>query len=283
MKLTNYAENKTEKKRQSEVTFFSDELFSEVRISEEIQNLPHIKETTEIKFMLFGEADFLIENQGVSLKTGEFLIIESFVVHSMVGSKDAVICTISLPTEGEKSARFLKPSSKGFLKISREETDVFSEISDLVPQMVLKKDELSSKALVKGAALILIGVLEEAGFIETDRENVPEIYDTDRIEQVKEYVHKSYGEEITITSAANILGLHPGYFCRLFKKETGKTFINYVNSYRISQARRKLLQRNSNITEIMYESGFSNYGYFNRVFKQYTGCSPTEYRRRASK
>lgn len=284
MKTTNFAEfvpEKEENRHSAETMFFSDEIFSEVSLSGEKNKIPHIKETAEIKLLLRGEASFLIENREVSLKEGDILIIENFVVHSMKGNDETLVLTISLKEDGEKRVYFTCPFPKGFFEIP------FKQLKNgNVPKNSLSVVEnpfhiFESKALVKGVALSVLGVLEREGYIKGEKPEIPPPFQPDRIEKVKEYIHNHYDEPITINSAAELLGLHPGYFCRVFKQETGKTFVSYLNGYRISQAKRKLLQKRSNITEIMFETGFSNYGYFNRVFKQHAGCSPTEYRRQA--
>lgn len=284
MKTTNFAEfvpEKEENRHSAETMYFSDEIFSEVSLSEERTKIPHIKETAEIKILLKGEAEFLIENREVSLKAGDILIIENFIVHSMSGNSETLVLSISLKEEGEKRVYFTFPLPKGFLEIPSDELKSGDKLTDIISVVRNPFHLFESKALVKGVALSILGLLERGGYIKGEKPEIPPPFQPDRIEKVKEYIQEHYDEPITINSAAELLGLHPGYFCRVFKQETGKTFVSYLNGYRISQAKRKLLQRKSNITEIMFETGFSNYGYFNRVFKQYAGCSPTEYRRQA--
>jgi AraC-like DNA-binding protein/mannose-6-phosphate isomerase-like protein (cupin superfamily) len=284
MKTTNFAEfvpEKEENRQNSETMFFSDEVFSEVSLSGERSKSPHIKETAEIKILLRGEAEFLIENRKVSLKVGDILIIENFVVHSMKGNAETLVLTISLKEDGEKRVYFTFPFPKGFFEIPSEGLKSGDKLTSTISILQNPFHLFESKVLVKGVALSILGILERGGYIRGEKPEIPPPFQPDRIEKVKEYIHEHYDEPITINSAADLLGLHPGYFCRVFKQETGKTFVSYLNGYRISQAKRKLLQKRTNITEIMFEIGFSNYGYFNRVFKQYAGCSPTEYRRQA--
>lgn len=271
---------KHEKTFNSETIFFSDEPFSELKLREEIKSPPHIRETTEVKFVLSGKADFLIENRAVEVNRGEILIIENFVVHSLMEREPAVICTLSLSAEGERSRLIKKPFIGGFMKISPESTGETDRVFGLLPYLLLEGERKSSYSLMKAAAYVILGILENEEIIEAEQTQEPKSEVLDRIEKVKEYVKLHSGEEITVASAAEILGVCPAYFCRLFKKETGGTFVSFVNSYRIEQARKKLLQTDISITDIMYEAGFSNYGYFNRIFKKYTGLSPSEYRRK---
>jgi AraC-like DNA-binding protein len=64
-------------------------------------------------------------------------------------------------------------------------------------------------------------------------------------------------------------------FCRYFKKMTRLTFIDFLNQYRVNQAK-TLLQGDCNVTEACYACGFESLSYFNRVFRKVTGGNPKE-------
>ena len=68
-------------------------------------------------------------------------------------------------------------------------------------------------------------------------------------------------------------------FCRYFKKVTQKTFSKVVNEYRLSNAAKLLAEKPINISEVSFECGFNNFSYFNKSFKEFTGKSPSEYRK----
>lgn len=75
-----------------------------------------------------------------------------------------------------------------------------------------------------------------------------------------------------------MLHLNKDYFCRLFKKATGTSVIEYLNFARVCKAE-ELLKSDMNITDIAYTVGFSSLSYFNRSFNKYKGYSPTCYRK----
>jgi AraC-like DNA-binding protein len=68
-------------------------------------------------------------------------------------------------------------------------------------------------------------------------------------------------------------------FCRFFKKNTGKTFIEFLNEFRITHACKLLAESDFSITDICYECGYNNFSHFNSYFKKITGKSPSEYRK----
>ncbi len=100
-----------------------------------------------------------------------------------------------------------------------------------------------------------------------------------RFDQACKYIHNHYQRGITLQEMADITNLSPTSFCRYFKKQTGKTFINYVNDWKIGKACRMLIQSNTPIAQIAFESGFNNVVHFNRMFKEKKKVSPGKYRR----
>ncbi|MEM8894915.1 MAG: AraC family transcriptional regulator, partial [Bacteroidota bacterium] len=76
---------------------------------------------------------------------------------------------------------------------------------------------------------------------------------------------------------ADQIGLTENSFCRFFKKMTGKSFIQFVNEFRINKAAESIHLESKGVGEIMYESGFNDPSFFNRQFRKYRGVSPLSY------
>lgn len=103
----------------------------------------------------------------------------------------------------------------------------------------------------------------------------------DRLNEVYTYVADNYYRDITLQSIASIAHLTPPAFCRVFKQQTKKHFIEYLNEVRISNACKYLAQSSLNISEIGFECGYKTISNFNKIFKKITGFSPKEYRLKA--
>lgn len=98
------------------------------------------------------------------------------------------------------------------------------------------------------------------------------------IEQIKEVIHKRYNENITINEIAKEVYLSTTYLCMVFKQETGETVNEYITKVRIERAKELLMDPKNKLYDICYSIGYTEPGYFSKIFKKHTGLSPTEYR-----
>lgn len=93
------------------------------------------------------------------------------------------------------------------------------------------------------------------------------------------YIGEHYTERIRLEDVAEHLHLNPNYFSSLFKRETGTSFIDYVNEIRIRHAMELLLNTDEKIGDISVSVGFFNFSYFNKLFKRITGVTPQVYQK----
>jgi AraC-like DNA-binding protein len=100
-----------------------------------------------------------------------------------------------------------------------------------------------------------------------------------RIDQVRNWIITHLESQIRLEEVAFEAGMSPKSFSRFFKKNTGMTFIQYVNELRIGVACRRLVQSEASVSEICYASGFNNLSNFNRQFRERKGIAPKEFRK----
>ncbi|CUH94741.1 hypothetical protein P22_0807 [Propionispora sp. 2/2-37] len=87
-----------------------------------------------------------------------------------------------------------------------------------------------------------------------------------------------YHEPVTLSGVAAQLKISKSYLCSLFKKETGKTFSQYLNEIRIEKSKDLLLKQNMSVLDIALSVGFNNQNYYNMVFKKFMKHTPLEFR-----
>lgn len=98
------------------------------------------------------------------------------------------------------------------------------------------------------------------------------------IKSIQNHILNYSNRELKLSHLAGMYFINPQYLCRLFKKETGVNFSEYVNNIRIRNAKKMLELTDDTIANISFQAGFNNVTYFNRLFKKIEGLSPSEYR-----
>jgi len=156
-------------------------------------------------------------------------------------------------------------------KALKSKIDALTETSSLTKLMILVEilDELSQTQDYK--------ILNASKYyLQTQKE------DNDRISVIFNYVKDHFKEPITLETVAELSNMTVPSFCRYFKKITNKTFTQFVNEYRITHSLKLLAEQPMSITEVCFDSGFNNFSYFNKTFKEHTQKSPSQYRKEFS-
>ena len=102
------------------------------------------------------------------------------------------------------------------------------------------------------------------------------------IKKALKYIHDNYAHDISLTTAAEYCNVSVVYLSKLFKAKVSTSFINYLNSYRVNIAKDLLKNSDKSIKEVAGLTGFNNYNYFIKVFKDLSGENPTQYKKGSS-
>ena len=96
---------------------------------------------------------------------------------------------------------------------------------------------------------------------------------------VIEYIEEHYAEEdLSLSKAAEHIGLSPNHLSAVFKEETGRSFTKYLTDHRIKTAKNLLVTSKKRSSEIAELVGYPDPHYFSSVFKKQTGMTPSQYR-----
>ena len=154
----------------------------------------------------------------------------------------------------------LKQHSRTFFRSPQTAEYLHQEVSELGSLMELQK------WLLEHMQFMLQSEEEQA---KSQRKEVIEAY---------QFVADRMDQRIGLDDVADYLHLNASYFSRLFKKETGETFIEYVIRTKMQRAKELLDQTALSIVAICEQLGYDNPSYFNKLFKGCYGLTPTEYR-----
>ena len=92
------------------------------------------------------------------------------------------------------------------------------------------------------------------------------------------YLETHRQERVTMADMAELCHLTPSYFCRVFSRVTGETFVDYVNRQKVAWAKEMLRESEAAVSQVAAELGYLDTSYFIRVFKKYEGVTPLVYR-----
>ena len=99
------------------------------------------------------------------------------------------------------------------------------------------------------------------------------------IQKSIEYMQEHFRDSLTLTDISRTIGLSVSYFSYLFKQETGKNYIEYLNEIRLLATMKDLMNTDEKVVVVAQKNGFQNLEYFSRYFKKQTGESPARWRK----
>ncbi|HOJ10999.1 MAG TPA: response regulator [Clostridiales bacterium] len=118
--------------------------------------------------------------------------------------------------------------------------------------------------------------------VEDDKKTQKDIYTyipNESFKELLDYVNTNYCNEVSLNELSEVFHLNTTYICDLFKAVTGMTLIEYVTDIRMKKACELLKTTRLSLAEVAEETGYSDYYYFNKLFKRKMGMPPGKYRR----
>lgn len=139
----------------------------------------------------------------------------------------------------------------------------------------------SHRLMIKAKLLEILATYHEYGLISRKEVHTNiKRSKQDKLKELLNYIDSHYAGPITIKDASNRLGVTDQYFCRFFKRVTGMSFTEYLNDLRLRRAAKEIELTNRAISDIAYEHGFENVGYFFKSFKNKFSMTPLKYRKK---
>jgi signal transduction histidine kinase/DNA-binding LacI/PurR family transcriptional regulator/AraC-like DNA-binding protein len=101
------------------------------------------------------------------------------------------------------------------------------------------------------------------------------------VKQTFAYIQQNYTRALSLKELSETVGVSKSYLSRIFKEDTGLALWDYLNRFRIQKAKELLLLTDESITAVAADVGYEDVGYFGRIFRDVTGCSPRAFRQQA--
>lgn len=256
----------------------------------------HLHNEIEWLYAVTGNMTIFVMDETIILHPGEIIIINSYVVHStMNDSVENNVCLVqfnpdvlihnTLISEYKYAIPFMCQDRFRYLVIQSEADEQKHELAKLLLETASEflKKPIGYEIMIKSNLYKLLALLYRYRLVDYQQpeETGRRIQIKAKMTKVINYIEQHFDESIEVSQMAELVSLNTDYFSRVFKSVTGQSFIQYLNTVRISIAEKLLLSTDRQITDILVETGFSSLSYFNRTFKKLKQCCPSDYRKQA--
>lgn len=268
------------------------------------RNNKHRHEYVQIEYIAKGTVKHYINDNYFELVQGDIFVIPPYVPHRFGNAQDDEAEIIELEFVPQYINEKFSPeeNSEAFFDFAYLEPFLVSErkikprlnlsgkvrddVESLLNEMITEYEDMDDDfdLMFKSLILRLLIILARQYKKSDDRspmENTLLDRHKENLIKAREYIDKNYVYDIKVEDVAKIAMVSGSYFRYLFKNLTHKTFTEYVNYLRIKKASELLITNyTESVYDICFSVGFNNINYFNRLFKQQTGLSPLQYRKK---
>ncbi|MCX7841692.1 MAG: AraC family transcriptional regulator [Clostridia bacterium] len=273
------------------------ELFTEncpfrvvMNISENFVYPLHWHNAVEIIYALENGYDITVNNMEYHLDEKEILIVAAGDVHGFNtrnnSGKRVFVQFNMLPFEGLGNLNIIKPFVSKTRKIQLCSLKyLHSELESQILRMIAeyeKKDfayELFLNARLYDILVVLSRNIINDSLIKEPQDHIKRVYGLEKINRAFKYIEENYHLDISLKDVSKAAGFSEFHFSRIFKDITEKSFLNYLNEYRINKAEKLLMNTDTTVTQAAFASGFNSVVTFNRLFKKIKGCTPSDFKK----
>lgn len=239
---------------------------------------PHLHQELELVYLKEGKTTAYADSIGYTLSRGDLFLTFPNQIHSYetLEQENYVIFIIK---------PILLPEFEQVFSLSLPGSAVLRNVKENFPHIPLLVDLLAKacekqpvgdydKYEKRGLLLALFSeILEHLPLTGLPKE------DSDTLRKILGYCSRNFSGPLSLSSVGDALHMNKYYISHLFGEKLGMHFPDYVNSLRISEACRYLLNSEHTVTEISELVGFETLRTFNRAFIKQTGVSPSEFRK----
>ncbi|WP_435163328.1 helix-turn-helix domain-containing protein [Paenibacillus glycanilyticus] len=255
----------------------------------------HWHEHFEIIVMQQGSAVFHIDSESYEALPGDVLFVPAGALHVGYSLCDGEISYLAIVynsslfqnwMQDSLHTKYVLPYLEGRVQLPVKPTRLDPSCADYYYLLEQANTEFIEKQpayqlMVKSQLHMLLTLLSRKFLPQQLPEQATNQYVHNR-EQFKaliEYIEANFADKQTVADAARRMNLNVHHFCKMFKKLTGRTFIDYVNVCRVNEAERLLLAGDLSITEIAGRVGCDNSNYFTKMYRKYKGVPPSQIRK----
>ncbi|MBR3942150.1 MAG: AraC family transcriptional regulator [Clostridia bacterium] len=231
----------------------------------------HWHDYFEIEFVVSGSGKQLLNGKEYTLESGTLYILTPNDFHAVYPDKPLTLFNVSFQSS-ELPFELIAPLTKGggtCIQCHSAESARFASIFNLLydAKENIKHDDYF-KTILSGLLILIKNKLPTHDSVQYNA-----------VQSAKLYIQTNFRQNPSLTEIAKAVYLTPNYLCDKFRKETGKTVLEYLTAQKIKYAESLLKSTNLSVTDICFSSGFSSVSNFLRAFKMHKKTSPLAYRK----
>ena len=247
----------------------------------------HQHDSWELSYIMSGKGKRTIGNRTEPFEAGEVVLVVPEMPHRWAFSEDCTDAqgnieniSLSFPTDLPEQLASVMPELHLMAEwySSLDSSILFKkgqcqDITDRILQMGRESGEERMLSLIT----ILLNIYRSRCRSEAGKFEKATLAEQ-RLKNIFIFLRCNYARPISIEDLARHVKMNHSALCTFFKKQTGRTIFNQLIDLRLKSACHLLQNRDLNIGDICYRSGFNDIPYFTRLFKKHIGLSPHEYR-----
>ena len=235
-------------------------------------------------FSCHDEIGIAFENHSVLISENQFIIIPPATKYKIlkVSDPDYIVLNFDMDFESSSHESTVSPCSPDEFKyknilsknLYNTEPIIFSGNENMKKMLTEMCDAYTKKSLYymeKNSALLKNIIVESTIFTNLDK--TPKTVD-----DIKKYIEKNYGKDITNTELSNVFGYHANHLNRLFKTHTKMSLHEFIIDVRLTKAVEMINNTDFSITKVGEMCNFSSSSYFIKKFKEKYGIPPLKFR-----
>lgn len=246
----------------------------------------HWHEQIELLYFRKGKAIVSIHSLDWTVEPGDLIVINSNEIHSIMNTGGellyyVIIADLSLLGDHDSDRCLIKnavPATRNHM-LFRNKISKNSITCSCLEEIISENESKASGFILAIKAhmyRLLTHLVREHTYISSKELVTVKNMQVATLYPVLKHIENNFTQKITLAEMAHMANLNESYFCRVFKRITGKTLVDYVNTLRVNKADLLLHNSNLSVKEIALCTGFDDINYFSRIYKKYMGLSPSQ-------
>ena len=238
----------------------------------------HWHRSVEIFALFEGELEFYINEIRYPLQPGEFMLVNSNEIHSILSPKKNQTVVLQIPL-----ATFEKYyTDERFIYFSHSSRLQDEEVMRLIREMYLAYQEKKCgyELKVQSQFYMLVYLLvTKYRKTEVNEDLIRHNKNLNKLSAITSYMKENYKKELSLESLAKTFGYSPTYLSRMFQKYAKTNYKTCLDNIRLEHAAKDLMNTEITIGEIAFNNEFANSKAFAKVFQAKYGMLPSEFRK----